>query len=180
MGDVVAADKTFMNAHLQNTGYLSSRECELAEELVRAIKSFDAEALEKLKSSRVLANVDPFIRELVQTLKISGKARGKVAFEKVASVAATASTAATARMTEIGSALSSSILAATNIPATTTTTTTPLPDVYEHDNLDGEDLQKSIAANYNEMEDLMGEMGLDDSEDNEDDVVDDDDDIDLR
>ncbi len=83
-------------------------------------------------------------------------------------------------MTEIGSAISTSILAGTNIPATTTAATTPSTDVYEHDILDGEDLQKLIAANYNEMEDLMGEMGLDDSENKEDDVDDDDDDIDLR
>lgn len=68
--------------------------------------------------------------------------------------------------------MSSSMLAAT-------TKTTSLPNVYEHDNLDGEELQKSIAANYNEMEDLMGKLGLSESDDTKDDV-DNDDDIDLR
>lgn len=47
-----------------NRGYLKSRECELAEELIRAVKSCDAEALENLKSARVLDNVDLCIRDL--------------------------------------------------------------------------------------------------------------------
>jgi hypothetical protein len=178
MGDVVAANKTFMDIHLQNRGYLSSRECELAEELIRAVKSFDSEALQKLKSSRVLANVDPYIRELVQTLKISGKARSKVIIDKVVSAAST-------RVAEIGGAISSTILPVATNKALTTAKPDSAPERYEHGNLDGEELQKSITANFNEMEDLMGKFGLDESDDNGEDVDgsndgDDDEDIDLR
>jgi len=173
MGDVVAADKTFMDVHLQNTSYLSSRECELAEELIRAIKSFDQDSLENLKKSRVLANVDPVIRELVQSLKVSGKARSKIALEKVAAVAATASTVATARISEIGNALSSPYVATEkHLPASSPS------DEHVDTNLDGEALQQSIAANYDEMENLMENMGFDSDEE----IVDEDsdDDIDLR
>ena len=157
MGDVVAADKTFIEVHLQNTGYLSSRECELAEDLIRAIKWFDHGALEQVKSSRALANVDPVIRDLVQTLQISGKARKKP-LEKVASAA---SWTATAAVSELGSTISC---------------LTALPSQSEQ-HLEGEKLQTSLQANYNEMDELMGEMGLDNSDDEE---QADDDDIDLR
>ena len=160
MGDVVAADKTFIEVHLQNTGYLSSRECELAEDLIRAIKSFDHGALEQVKSSRALANVDPVIRDLVQTLQISGKARKKP-LENVAAVASAASWTATAAVSELGSAISC---------------LTALPSQSEQ-HLEGEKLQTSLQANYNEMDELMGEMGLDNSDDEE---QADDDDIDLR
>lgn len=173
MGDVVAANKTFMDIHLQNRGYLSSRECELAEELIRAVKSFDSEALEKLKSSRILANVDPYSRELVQTLKISGQARSKVIIDKVVSAAST-------RVSEISGAISSSILPVSSNKASTTMKPTSSPERYKHGNLDGEELQNSIAANFNEMEDLMGKWGLDEAESRGEDVDDDDDDIDLR
>lgn len=171
----MAAEKTFMDVHLQNTSYLSSRECELAEELIRSIKSFDQDSLEKLKKSRVLANVDPVIRELVQSLKVSGKARSKIALEKVAAVAATASTVATARISEIGNALSSPYVATENhLPAASSSPS----DEHVDANLDGEALQQSIAANYDEMENLMGHMGLDSDQE----IVDEDsdDDIDLR
>jgi hypothetical protein len=34
LGDAVAADKTFMEVHLQDSGYLRSSECECAEGLI--------------------------------------------------------------------------------------------------------------------------------------------------
>lgn len=74
MNDVVAADLTFMQVHLQQNSYLSSRECKLAEELIRAMKTMDADALEsaKLENRSALANLDPILRSLVLDLQTSG------------------------------------------------------------------------------------------------------------
>ena len=46
MGDAVAASKDFQQVHLQHTPYLSSRECALEEDLIRACSAMDGEALE--------------------------------------------------------------------------------------------------------------------------------------
>lgn len=81
-GDVVAADKQFLEVHLQNNNYLSSRECKLAEDLIRAIKSRDPDELDVARdpngSNRAaLANLDTTLRNLVAFLKISGAAKKK-------------------------------------------------------------------------------------------------------
>ena len=83
-------------------------------------------------------------------------------------MAATASATATTAMTEIGSAISS-------LTAKATSAISPASPREHH--LDGEELEHSLNANYNEMDELMGEMGLVDSEDEEEA---DDDGIDLR
>jgi len=74
MGDVVAADRTFLEHHLQKNSYLTSRECKLAEDLIRAIKSMDQEALDaaKLENRAAMANLDPNMRALVLDLKTTG------------------------------------------------------------------------------------------------------------
>merc|ERR1712087_968664 len=74
MNDIVAADKTFMEVHLQRNSYLSSRECKLAEDLIRAFKSMDYDALEacKLENRHALAHLDPTLRNLVLELRIFG------------------------------------------------------------------------------------------------------------
>ena len=74
--DVVAADKTFLEVHLQKNSYLSSRECKLAEDLIRAIKCMDGVALDKakLENRNALANLDPTVRLLVMNLRLSGGA----------------------------------------------------------------------------------------------------------
>lgn len=79
LGDVVAADKYFLQVHLQKDSYLSSRECKLSEDLIRAIKEMDGEALEEARdpngSNRAaLANLDPSLRGLVKNLRMSGRA----------------------------------------------------------------------------------------------------------
>ena len=79
LGDVVAADKYFLEVHLQKDSYLSSRECKLSEDLIRAIKDMDGEALEEARDPNgsnwaALANLDPSLRGFVKNLRMSGRA----------------------------------------------------------------------------------------------------------
>ena len=81
IGDVIAADQYFSSIHLQNTNYLSSRECKLAEDLIRAIQRRDWDALEEARSREgtnrnALANLDPSVRKTVMGLRVSGVAKG--------------------------------------------------------------------------------------------------------
>lgn len=80
MGDPVAAEEQFLKRHVQKTTYLSSRECKMAEDLFRAIKTRDLEGLEEARapggSNRGgLANLHASIRTLVGYLRLSGVAR---------------------------------------------------------------------------------------------------------
>jgi hypothetical protein len=160
MGDVVAADKTFMDVHLQNSNYLASRECQLSEDLIRAIKAYDHDALEQAKTNRALASVDPSIRNAAASIKISGKApRKKVVADKVANAANSASMNAAVGLSTFGTTLSSmagAAKAAVGAPKAA------------QSNLNSDDL-------HDEMDNLMNDMGLESDEDDGDD-----DDIDLR
>lgn len=83
MGDPIAAEQEFLKRHVQKTSYLSSRECKLAEDLFRAVKMRDADALEEARSpsgsNRAgLANLHESLRTLVQQIRISGVARKTV------------------------------------------------------------------------------------------------------
>lgn len=80
LGDVVAAEKTFVEVHLQNSTYLTARECKLAEDLIRAIKSSDVEVLDLARdvngeNRSALSNLDTSLRTIVSGLKISGVAK---------------------------------------------------------------------------------------------------------
>jgi len=82
MGDVVTADKFFLQVHLQKNHYLSSRECKLSEDLIRAVKMRDVDALDIARDPNGenrsgLANLDAGIRRLVLGLRISGAAKKK-------------------------------------------------------------------------------------------------------
>jgi len=169
LGDIVAADKTFMEVHLQNTQYLSSRECQLAEDLIRAIKDYDQEALQAAKTNRALASVDPAIRQVASTLQVSGKApRKKIVADRVAKATNNATMSAAVGMSNIGTALTSMTTAAKAAVGATSPQRKPM---------NSDDLQ-------DEMHDLMNEMGLGskDSSNADDDSDDDDedDDIDLK
>lgn len=77
MGDVVTADKFFLQVHLQNNNYLTSRECKLAEDLIRAVKMREVDSLEDARDPSgenrgAMANLDPSIRALLTGLRISG------------------------------------------------------------------------------------------------------------
>jgi len=79
LGDVVAADQQFMH-HIQNTAYLSTRECELSEDLIRAIKVMDYDLLEEArnpsgKNRAALSSLHRTLQELVSGLRVSGVAK---------------------------------------------------------------------------------------------------------
>ena len=80
MGDPVQAEQQFLKRHVQKTAYLSARECKLAEDLFRAVKLRDAEALEEARSPSgsnraALANLHSSMRQLVTEIRLSGVAR---------------------------------------------------------------------------------------------------------
>lgn len=85
LGDPVAAEQAFLNVHVQKDFYLKSRECQCAEELFRAIKARDADALEEARSPggpnrAALANLPhDSLRRTVQELRVAGVARAVVA-----------------------------------------------------------------------------------------------------
>lgn len=90
MGDPVAAEENFLNRHVQKSTYLTSRECKLDEELFRAVKFRDEEALEEARSTKgsnkaAIGNLLPSLRELLAMIRITGVAR-KGAVEPASSV----------------------------------------------------------------------------------------------
>ena len=77
MGDVIAANQYYLIVHLQKSSYLTSRECKLAEECIRAIQQYDEEALEEALSRQgsnraAVANLDANIREVALHLRVHG------------------------------------------------------------------------------------------------------------
>jgi Soluble NSF attachment protein, SNAP len=81
MGDPVLAEQQFLQRHCQDTFYLSSRECQFAEELFRAVKTRDLDALNEARdvtgrNKTALANLShDVLRNVVQELRIAGVAR---------------------------------------------------------------------------------------------------------
>ena len=173
MGDSVAADKTYMEVHLQKTSYLRADECVLAEELLTAVKNFDGERLDKAKKHRLVDHMDPRIRQLILDLKVSGNVGGimkkKPPPAKAAPVVAVAPPPAAAA------------------PTVNATGNMNLADIGKETRdidigFDGDDMDE-LAAAMEEMNDLTEGMegGAEDEEgsgDEDDDVEDDE--IDLR
>ena len=142
MGDVVTADNFFLQVHLQNNDYLSSRQCKLAEDLIRAVKMRDVNDMEAARDPNggnrgALANLDPCIRNLVTDLKISGAAK------KSAPVSSPVSNFTTAPVSS----------SSQGAPKAIETPTAETNNVNVHDELD----------------DLMDDMGLGDDDDDDDD-----------
>jgi len=82
-GDPVAAEQQFLDRHIQKNSYLSSRECKLGEELFRAVKTRDDDALEEARSTTssnraAIGNLHESLREVVSMIRISGVARKTV------------------------------------------------------------------------------------------------------
>ena len=80
LGDPVAAEENFLKRHVQRSSYLTSRECKLAEELFRAVKMRDQEALEEARAIKGsnrsgIGNLPPSLRDLLAIIRISGVAR---------------------------------------------------------------------------------------------------------
>ena len=161
IGDVVAADQWFLQVHLQNNMYLSSRECKLAEDLIRAIKMRDLGDLETARdhirgeNRTALSNLDFGLRNVVANLRISGAVRKSKSKVAVAAAAAPSASAV--------AAVSSSPPVPAPVSAARAAATAPVA-VTSDDNL------------QDEMDDLMADMGLDDDDDDDDD----DDEFDLR
>mmetsp|Transcript_52532 Transcript_52532/g.57016 ORF Transcript_52532/g.57016 Transcript_52532/m.57016 type:complete len:499 (-) Transcript_52532:401-1897(-) len=79
-GDSIAAEQEFLNRHVQKTSYLSSRECKLGEELFRAVKTRDNDALDEVRSTTMsnraaIGNLHESLREVLRMIRISGVAR---------------------------------------------------------------------------------------------------------
>jgi hypothetical protein len=79
-GDCIAAEQEFLNRHVQKTSYLSSRECKLGEELFRAVKTRDDEALDEARSTTssnraAIGNLHESLKEVLSMIRISGVAR---------------------------------------------------------------------------------------------------------
>ena len=82
-GDPIAAEQQFLSRHVQKSSYLSSRECKLGEELFRAVKMRDDEALEEARSMTnsnraALGNLHESLREVVNIIQVTGVARKNV------------------------------------------------------------------------------------------------------
>lgn len=142
--DVVAADQCFTRVHLQHNVYLTSRECKLAEELIRAVKIMDCDALDEARDSNkgAIANLHPSLRNLLMQFEIMGGVRKPKPK-----------------------------------PMPRTAAAVPNADEIRNQRMpDGEELQSSSDANFDEMENIMNDMGLNDDDEPDDDV----DEFDLR
>ena len=158
MGDTVAASQDFQRVHLQRTSYLSSRECALGEDLIRACDAMDLDALDEARSKTgphraALANLEPALRGLVMEIRVSGRAKKEKKNTGVVSKKPAKSAAAV-----------------TPAAAASPTKSVPTPPKAEQSS---EDILKETAASFEEMDDIMNQMGLgDDDEEEDDDEID--------
>ena len=175
MGDVVAASREYERTHLQNTGYLTSRECALEEDLIRACAAMDDEALTVARGrtgphKAALANLDPIIRELVMEVRVSHRA-----FVSCGGGSGSSNSDTKKKKRE-------------GVAAPTSKKVSSLPPrgggIVEKG--EEEDLvARDTDAGFDEIDDIMNQMGLTDDDDDDDDDDDgcndnDDDEIDLR
>ena len=146
LGDVVAAEQSFLNVHLQNNNYLRSRECKLAEDLIRAIQSRNAQALHDARTSEnksAMANLNTPVRNLVHKLQLTGLAR-----DAPLQIPQTPPTTSYTTQTKSSQSYS--------VPE-------PMKKIVTTEKELGDDeIQASLDANFDEMDNLMNEMGLDD------------------
>jgi len=89
-GDPVLAERQFLDRHVQKTHYITTRECKLSEDLFRAILNRDPESLEEARSPQGenrngMAGLPASMRDLVQTLRVSGAARRNIPPKETAS-----------------------------------------------------------------------------------------------
>jgi hypothetical protein len=175
LGDVVAADKYFLQVHLQNNNYLSSRECKLAEDLIRAVKMRNGDDLEVARdpggdNRAAMANLDASLRHVVASLRISGSASASASAS--ASVKSKISKEVRVPVSKVHVASVPAPVHAAVSASASRNAPSPPPPPHTPTSKGGEKLQ-------NELDDLMNDMGLD-SDGEEEDDDDDDDDLDLR
>lgn len=166
MGDAVAASKDFRDVHLQRTSYLSSRECALAEDLIRAVDARDPDALEEARSKSgqhrsALANLEPVVRELVLQVRVTGRAKKSTGAggngDKKPEAGRAQPPAAASRPSPSAAPVVKAQQPQRPVPSTSPT------------KLSVKELEASTDANFAEMEDIMGDMGLDSDDDSDDD-----------
>jgi len=75
IGDVVLADKTFVQDHLSSSLYLRSPECKLAEDFITAFKNMDPTQLETVQSARELGYLDFEVQQLAKGLSLMRQKR---------------------------------------------------------------------------------------------------------
>ena len=183
MGDAVAASREYERVHLQDTGYLSSRECALEEDLVRACVGLDSEALEVARGRNgpnrtAMANLDPIVREVAMEIRVSGRAnggrggskrkgKGKGKEEEDKAKKSTTTTTTGAHSTPGSDEAVGAAPAALAVP--------PSPPPRGRD-LDGAELERNIDAGFEDLDDIMDQMGLLNDDDDDDDGCDGDDD----
>jgi len=85
MRDVVSADQSFLE-HLGEKGYTSSKECEVAESFLQAVKTLDAEALKALQRSELMQYLDRDVQPLAAALTLRSGVAAAVATSTVQSV----------------------------------------------------------------------------------------------
>jgi NMD protein affecting ribosome stability and mRNA decay len=83
-GDVVSADHTYLQEHLNNAQYISSRECALAEDFITAFKNYDSERLAVAQASSTLHFMDREIIEYARRLSLfTAKTQEERVFKKL-------------------------------------------------------------------------------------------------
>jgi hypothetical protein len=176
MGDPILANDRFLQLHLQDNFYLKSRECAAAEDLIRAIKNRDQDALDDIvrnpdnrQHQTAIANLPPALRAVVAGLRTTGVAR--------LGGGAGGGTSSTTKKSSSKSAAE----ATTNDSDAPTTSLNELLNAktgYEGEaavSSSGKQQQPTDAA------ELDAELdALDFGDDDDDDELDDDDDVDLR
>jgi len=176
MGDAVAASKDFQQVHLQHTPYLSSRECALEEDLIRACSAMDGEALEIARARTgphrsALASLDPKLRALVGEIRVSGRAK-KREDEKLIMGNSDSKV-----VSSKGASGAAAVIGKKPLPLS-------ISPSKKKKEPSGEELMQDMDDGFAEMDDIMNQMGLNDDDngdngDNGDDDSDDDSDIDL-
>lgn len=73
VGDVVKAEQTHLQEHFNNSTYLNSKECKLADEFIMAFKNFDGELLVQTQAAPDLNYVDREIQNLARKLTFKSK-----------------------------------------------------------------------------------------------------------
>jgi len=151
MGDTVAARQDFQQVHLQRTSYLSSRECALAEDLVRACDAMDGEALDETRSRSgqhrsAMANLDPTVRDLVGKIRVSGRVKTK-------------KEGSSSKVRSSGGGQKKGA--------------TPKPEEEQKKKkISAKELVKDTDAAFDEMDDIMNQMGLGGEDEDDDDDID--------
>ena len=84
LGDIVKAEQIYLQEHLNNSTYLNSKECKLADEFILAFKNYDIELLEKTQASPSLNYIEREIQDLARKLSLlSVKTEGERSLNKI-------------------------------------------------------------------------------------------------